>query len=181
MNLNQQNLKKIYDAKASLDCAQAFNIKNQMNIPKIICIHINMGLGDAVNDFKIIEKNKKCLELICGQKAVITTANKSIAAFKLRKGVSIGVKVTLRKGRMWDFLERFLNIALPRIKDFKGINERFDGCGNLTIGVKEQIIFPEIDYNNIDKIRGMNVTIITSSTDDKQAAFLLKKIGVPFK
>lgn len=180
MTLIQATLKDKYKEYVVHRCKTVLNIDNIMSIPKITCIYLSMGLGDAANDFKIIEKNKHCLELICGQKAVITTAKKAISAFKLRKGMPIGLKVTLRRHKMWSFLDKFVNIALPRVKDFRGLKKKFDNNGNLTIGIKENIIFPEIDYLNIDKIRGLNITIVTSSREDHEAHFLLKELGLPF-
>jgi large subunit ribosomal protein L5 len=180
MTLIQLPLKDKYKNSVMDKCKKDLNIKNYMSIPKINCVYLSMGLGDAANDFKIIEKNKHSLELICGQKVVITTAKKAISAFKLRKGMPIGLKVTLRRSNMWDFLERFINIALPRVKDFRGLKKKFDKNGNLTIGIKENIIFPEIDYLDIDKIRGLNITIVTSSRTDQEAYFLLKELGFPF-
>lgn len=176
----QLPLKAKYIQFVAHTCKKKFNIKNCMDVPKIKYISVSMGLGEAATDFKIIEKNKTCLELICGQRAVVTTAKKSISAFKLRKGMPIGLKVTLRRNNMWGFLDRFINIALPRVRDFKGLKKGFDNCGNLTIGLKENIIFPEIDYPDIDKIRGLNITIVTSSYNDKYAMFLLKELGFPF-
>jgi large subunit ribosomal protein L5 len=176
----QLSLKDKYKNDIIKKCKDKLNIKNHMSIPKITCIYLSMGLGDAANDFKIIEKNKHCLELICGQKVVITTAKKAISSFKLRKGMPIGLKVTLRRHRMWDFLDKFVNIALPRVRDFRGLKKKFDKNGNLTIGIKENIIFPEIDYMDVDKVRGLNITIVTSSSNDNEAYFLLKELGLPF-
>jgi len=172
-------LQMIYIKKISKKCIQKFNIKNSMAIPKIASISLSMGLGEAANNPSIIEKNKKCLELISGQKASITRAKKSISSFKIRQGMPIGLKTTLRKDQMWDFLYKFINIALPRVRDFQGIFSRFDGCGNITIGIKDNIIFPELDYKDIDKIRGMNITINTAALNDMQAKFLLRHLGVP--
>lgn len=179
--MSTPRLKKIYINKISHICSNQFGIKNYMNLPKLVAIYISMGLGDAISDFYIIKKNKVCLEYITGQIPIITTAKKSIASFKLREGMSIGLKVTLRKNHMWEFLDRFINIALPRVKDFRGIKSTFDNNGNLTIGIKEQIIFPEVEYDNIDKIRGMNITIVTSSNNNIESKFLLQQLGIPFR
>jgi large subunit ribosomal protein L5 len=140
-----------------------------------------MGLGEAIKNPKIINLAKNSIELISGQKAIIINAKKSIASFKLRVGMPIGVKVTLRKIKMWEFLDRLINIALPRVRDFRGILSNFDGNGNCSIGIKEEIIFPEIDYDTIDKIRGLNISLITNTKNDKIAKILLKKLGIPFK
>jgi large subunit ribosomal protein L5 len=177
----QPRLKKIYLDEVSPKFIKEFSIKNIMQVPKISAICLSMGLGEAINNFKVIETNKQCLEKICGQKVVITHAKKAISAFKLRAGMPIGIKVTLRRDRMWEFLDRLVSIALPRVRDFKGLKSNFDKNGNLTIGIKEQIIFPEIDYKDIDKIRGLNITFLTSSSLDIHAKFILKNIGIPFK
>jgi len=143
---------------------------------------VNMGLGEAIQNVKILDTATGALELITGQKAVITKAKKSIATFKLRKGMSIGCRVTLRRERMYEFFDRFINVALPRIRDFRGVSPNtFDGRGNFSIGVKEQIIFPEIEYDKIEKIRGMNIAIVTNAATDEEARALLKHMGVPFR
>lgn len=172
-------LKITYEKKIINLYMKKYNVINFMDVPKIISVSINMGLGDAINDFEIIKKNKRCLEFISGQKPVIIKAKKSISAFKLRKGMPIGIKVTLRRNHMWEFLEKFINIALPRVKDFRGISNKFDGNGNITIGIKDIIIFPEITYKDIDRVRGMNISILINSNKNDHAKFLLKKIGIP--
>ena len=153
-----------------------------MDIPRIDKIVLNMGLGEAVQNPKIVEKAAQELTLISGQKAVVTRAKKSIATFKLREGMPIGTRVTLRRDRMYDFLAKLINIALPRVRDFRGVSPKgFDGRGNFSMGVTEHIIFPEIDYDKIDQIRGFNVTIVTTSKTDDGARALLEAIGMPFR
>ncbi len=145
-------------------------------------IIVNMGLGEATQNIKILDSASVELAAIAGQKPVITRARKSIAAFKLREGMPIGCMVTLRRDKMFEFLDRLLNVALPRVRDFRGVSDKaFDGRGNYTLGIKEQIIFPEIDYDKIDKIRGMNITIVTSASTDEEAKFLLRRLGMPFR
>ena len=159
-----------------------FKYRNPMAVPRVLAVVLNMGLGEAIQNIKIIESAVEELSLIAGQRAVVTRAKKSIAAFKLRKGMPIGCKVTLRRGRMWDFLDKLFNVALPRVKDFRGIPDKiFDGHGNCTIGIKEHIIFPEIDYDKIDKVKGLNVTIVTNARTDAEGFFLLKYLGMPFR
>lgn len=160
---------------------EEFSLQNPMEVPKIEKVVINMGLGEAVQNPKVIEAAVNELTLIAGQKPVITRAKNSIATFKLREGMPIGVMVTLRGDRMFQFLERLLYIALPRVRDFKGVSDKaFDGHGNYSLGVREQIIFPEIDYDKVDKVRGMNITIVTSAPNDDQARALLRHMGMPF-
>ena len=171
-----------YQSEIRGQLKEKFNLKNIFEVPKLVKIVVNMGVGEAVSDSKIINKAIEDLSLITGQKPVITKAKKSIAGFKLRKGLSIGCKVTLRKKRMFEFLDRLVFIALPRVRDFKGLSKKsFDGNGNYSIGIKEQIIFPEIDYDKIDKIRGMDITIITTTTNQDHAYELLKSFNLPFK
>ena len=159
-----------------------FELKNIFEVPKLEKIVVNIGVGEAVSDSKIINKAIEDLSLITGQKPVVTKAKKSIAGFKLRKGLNIGCKVTLRKKRMFEFLDRLIFIALPRVRDFKGLSKKsFDGNGNYSIGIKEQIIFPEIDYDKVDKIRGMDVTITTTTSNQDHAYELLKSFNLPFK
>jgi large subunit ribosomal protein L5 len=156
-------------------------LSNPMRVPRLEKITINMGVGDAVRDAKLLDAAAADLGTITGQKPMITRARKSIAAFKLREGMSIGAKVTLRGARMWEFLDRLLSTALPRIRDFRGLNPgAFDGGGNYTIGVTEQLIFPEIDYDKVVKIRGMDITIVTTAPDDEEARALLRALGFPF-
>ena len=171
-----------YESEIRGQLKQKFNLKNIFEVPKLGKIVVNMGVGEAVSDSKVINKAIEDLSLITGQKPVITKAKKSIAGFKLRKGVNIGCKVTLRKKRMFEFLDRLIFIALPRVRDFKGLSKKsFDGNGNYSIGIKEQIIFPEIDYDKIDKIRGMDITITTTTTNQDHAYELLKSFNLPFK
>ncbi|MDE6562773.1 MAG: 50S ribosomal protein L5 [Malacoplasma sp.] len=158
-----------------------FNYKSVMEIPRLEKIVINSGLGDATSDSKIVEIGLKELHLITGQKPVATKSKKSIATFKLREGQAIGAKVTLRKEIMWNFLAKLISVAIPRIRDFRGLSVKsFDGKGNYTFGIKEQIIFPEIVYDDVKKIRGFDITIVTSAKTDKEALFLLKELGMPF-
>ena len=175
-------LKEQYEAEIKSALKQQLNIQNSMDIPHIEKIVLNMGLGEAVQNPKIVEKAADELTSIAGQKAVVTRAKKSIATFKLREGMPIGARVTLRKERMYDFLSRLIHIALPRVRDFKGVSFKgFDGRGNYSMGITEHIIFPEIDYDKIDQIRGLNITIVTSSKTDEGAKALLDAIGMPFR
>ena len=175
-------LKDVYTNECVPALKEEFGYTNAMEIPKVEKIVLNMGLGEAVQNPKIVEGAAEELTKIAGQKAVITKAKKSIATFKLREGMPIGCRVTLRGDKMFDFLSKLVNIALPRVRDFRGISTKtFDGRGNFSMGVKEQIIFPEIDYDKIDKIKGLNITIVTSAKTDKEAFFLLNKLGMPFK
>jgi large subunit ribosomal protein L5 len=161
---------------------QEFRYKSSMQVPRVQKIIINLGLGEATQNIKILDSASAELAAIAGQKPVITRARKSIAAFKLREGMPIGCMVTLRRDKMFEFLDRLLNVALPRVRDFRGVSDKaFDGRGNYTLGIKEQIIFPEIDYDKIDKIKGMNITIVTSAKTDEEAKFLLRRLGMPFK
>ena len=160
---------------------QKFNYKNVMQVPKLEKIVINMAVGDAVGNAKILDSAIADLTTIAGQKPVITRARKSLAAWKLRKGMPIGCKVTLRGQRMFDFLDKFMNIALPRVRDFRGVSRNsFDGRGNYAIGVKEQLIFPEIEYDKIDKIRGMDIIVVTTAKTDEEAREFLALLGMPF-
>ena len=160
---------------------QKFNYKNVMQVPKLEKIVINMAVGDAVGNAKILDSAIADLTTIAGQKPVITRARKSLAAWKLRKGMPIGCKVTLRGQRMFDFLDKFMNIALPRVRDFRGVSRNsFDGRGNYAIGVKEQLIFPEIEYDKIDKIRGMDIIVVTTAKSDEEAREFLALLGMPF-
>jgi len=175
-------LKEQYENELKAELQKKLGITNIMDIPKIEKIVLNMGLGEAVQNPKIVEKASQELTLISGQKAVVTRAKKSIATFKLREGMPIGTRVTLRKDRMYDFLSKLINIALPRVRDFRGVSGKgFDGRGNFSMGITEHIIFPEIDYDKIDQIRGMNVTIVTSAKTDESARALLDAIGIPFR
>jgi large subunit ribosomal protein L5 len=175
-------LKDKYKKEIASALAKEFDIKNPMAIPKIEKIVVNMGLGEASANAKILDVATEELRSITGQKPVITKAKKSIAAFKLRQGMSIGTMVTLRGDRMYEFLDRLISIALPRVRDFRGISGKaFDGRGNYTLGIREQLIFPEIDFNKVDKTRGMNISIITTARNDDEARSLLKSMGMPFR
>ncbi len=159
-----------------------FGYKNHMQVPRVQKLVVNMGLGEAIANAKILDSAVEQLGLVTGQKPVITKARKSIANFKLRQGQSIGAMVTLRSDRMFEFLDRLMNVSLPRVRDFKGVSSKaFDGAGNYTLGIKEQIIFPEIVYDKVDKIKGMNITIVTSAKTDEEARALLRHLGMPFR
>jgi large subunit ribosomal protein L5 len=159
-----------------------FGYKNPMQVPRLRSIVLNMGLGEAVTNPKLIESAVTEMTAIAGQKPVVTRAKKAIATFKLREGMPIGVKVTLRRERMWEFFDRLVNLGLPRVRDFRGTNPRgFDGAGNYTLGLKEQIVFPEIDFDKVEKIKGMNVTFITTAETDQEAKELLQNLGMPFR
>jgi len=159
-----------------------FGYKNPMQVPKMEKIVVNMGLGEAINNNKLIEQAEEQLMAISGQKAVVTRSRKSIANFKLRENQAIGCMVTLRKDRMYEFFDRLVSIALPRVRDFKGVSSKsFDGKGNYTLGIKEQIIFPEINYDKIEKIKGMNITIVTTARNDEEGRALLRHLGMPFR
>jgi large subunit ribosomal protein L5 len=159
-----------------------FNYKNAMKVPALKKIVINMGIGEAIQNIKVLDSAVNELTMIAGQKPVITKAKKSIANFKLREGMPIGCMVTLRKARMYEFYDRLVNVALPRVRDFKGVSGKsFDGRGNYTLGIREQIIFPEIDYDKIDKIKGLNISIITTAKTDEEGKHLLKLLGMPFR
>ena len=159
-----------------------FDLKNPMAVPHINKIVVNMGIGEATQNAKILDPAVNELGQITGQKPVTTKAKKSIAAFKVREGQAIGAMVTLRGDRMWEFLDRLLNVALPRVRDFKGVSTKsFDGRGNYTLGLHDQLIFPEIDYSRVDKTKGMNVTIVTTAANDDQARVMLKHLGMPFR
>ena len=161
---------------------ETYKYSNIMQVPKIEKIVINMGLGEAIQNIKILDSAAKEISDITGQKPVITRAKKSIAAFKLRAGMPIGCMVTLRRDRMYDFLDRLINLSLPRVRDFRGISGKaFDGNGNYSLGVREQIIFPEINYDRIDKIKGLNISVVTTAKSDKEGKELLKLMGMPFR
>ncbi len=170
-----------YNKNISKNLIKKFNYQNVMETPKLLKIIINMGVGEAVKDTKKMDSAHNELMSICGQKPVITKAKKANASFKLRAGMPIGLKVTLRKKKMYEFLDRLVNIALPRVRDFRGISSKsFDGNGNYSLGLKEQFIFPEIEYDNVDTPRGMDITIVTSAKSDKEALELLKGFNLPF-
>lgn len=175
-------LRELYHKELVPRLMKDFNYKSVMQVPKLEKIVINMGLGEAIQNVKILDSAVVELAAIAGQKAVITKAKKSIASFKLRQGMPIGCMVTLRRERMYEFLDRLVNVAIPRIRDFKGISGKaFDGAGNYSLGIKEQLIFPEINYDKIDKIKGMNITIVTSAQNDEEGKALLKLLGMPFR
>jgi large subunit ribosomal protein L5 len=175
-------LEERYQKECVPELMEHFGYKNSHQVPKIEKVILNMGLGEAIENPKVLDSAVEELTLISGQRPVVTRARKSIAAFKVREGMPIGCRVTLRKRRMYDFLTKFINIAIPRIRDFRGVSPKaFDGKGNYTLGIKEQIIFPEIDYDKIDKIKGMNVTIVTSAKTDDESRYLLDALGMPFR
>ncbi|MCI5141173.1 MAG: 50S ribosomal protein L5 [Candidatus Electrothrix sp. ATG1] len=175
-------IKELYESECKPQLKEKFGYSNTLEIPKIEKIVLNMGLGEAVQNPKIVEKAANELTLIAGQKAVVTRARKSIATFKLREGMPIGARVTLRREKMYDFLSKLINIALPRVRDFRGISPKgFDGNGNFSMGIKEHIIFPEVDYDKIDKIRGLNISVVTNAKTDEEGRTLLKMLGMPFK
>lgn len=176
------SLKELYDTELKAGLQKNLGIDNVMEIPKIEKIVLNMGLGEAVQNPKVVDQAAEELSRLAGQKAVVTRAKKSIATFKLRQGMPIGARVTLRHERMYDFLSKLINVALPRVRDFRGVSAKgFDGRGNFSMGITEHIIFPEIDYDKIEKIRGLNVTIVTSAKNDEHARALLDAFGMPFR
>lgn len=175
-------LKDKYKNEIAPALAKEFGIENPMGIPKVEKIVVNMGVGEAIANSKVLDTAVEELKSVTGQKPVVTKAKKSIAAFKLRQGMNIGTMVTLRGERMYEFLDRLISVALPRVRDFRGISGKaFDGRGNYTLGIREQLIFPEIDFNKVDKTRGMNISIVTTATNDEQARSLLKALGMPFR
>ena len=175
------NLKALYQAEVAPALMQKFGYKSTMQIPRLEKIVVNVGCSDARENAKVLDAVVSDLTTITGQKAVITKAKKSVANFKLREGMPIGAKVTLRGDKMWEFLDRLFNVALPRVRDFRGISaDGFDGRGNYALGIKEQLIFPEIEYDKIDKIRGMDIVIVTTAQTDEEARELLKQVGAPF-
>ena len=174
-------VREVYKEKIVPQLMKKFSYKNVMQVPKLEKVVLNMGLGEAIQNVKILDSAQKEMADITGQKPVVTRARKAIANFKLRQGVPIGCKVTLRSDRMYEFVDRLLNLALPRIRDFRGVSTKaFDGRGNYALGVREQIIFPEIDYDKIDKIKGMNIVINTTAKTDEEARSLLELMGMPF-
>ncbi|MFH1350379.1 MAG: 50S ribosomal protein L5 [Pseudomonadota bacterium] len=175
-------LKEKYREEVVPALIQEFGYRTIMAVPRLDKVILNMGLGEAIYNIKVLDKGVEELTLIAGQKSVVTKAKRSIAGFKLREGMPIGCKVTLRRGKMYDFLEKLFNVALPRVRDFRGLpNKIFDGRANCTIGIKEHIIFPEINYDKIDKIKGLNVTIATTAKTDNEGYSLLKLMGMPFR
>jgi large subunit ribosomal protein L5 len=175
-------LKDFYRDECVPQMMQEFRYKSPMQVPRLKKVVVNIGLGEAIQNIKLLESASAEITAVTGQKPVVTRAKKSIAAFKLREGMPIGCMVTLRRSRMYYFLDKLMNVVLPRVRDFRGVSEKaFDGRGNYTLGIKEQIIFPEIEYDKIDKVRGMNITIVTSAPTDEEGKFLLKLLGMPFR
>ena len=176
------SLKKRYDEEAVPGLMKEFGFANRMQVPRLQKIVVNMGLGEATQNAKILEAAVTDLATITGQKPVTTRAKKSIATFKLREGMPIGARVTLRKDRMWEFADRLISLALPRVRDFKGVSPKaFDGRGNYTLGIREQIVFPEVDYDKVDRIKGMNVSFVTTAETDEHGRALLRFLGMPFR
>ena len=176
------SLKEYYDKEVIPKLIEAFNYKNVFEVPRLEKVVLNIGLGEAIHNIKLLDSAKDELTLISGQAPVITRAKKSVAAFKLREGMPIGCMVTLRRKQMYDFYEKLVNITLPRVRDFRGVSPKaFDGKGNYTLGIKEQIIFPEIDYDKIDTIKGMNITVVTTAKNNEEGRELLKLLGMPFR
>lgn len=175
-------LQELYNTTIAPQLMEKLQLRNSMEVPRITKITLNMGVGEAIADRKVIEKAMRDMELIAGQKPVVRKARKSVAAFKLREDMPIGCKVTLRRARMYEFLDRLVTIAIPRIRDFRGLNPKsMDGRGNYSMGIQEQIVFPEIDYDHIDVLRGMDITITTSARNDEQGKALLEAFNFPFK
>jgi large subunit ribosomal protein L5 len=175
-------MQEIYWKEVVPQLMKAFGYKNRMQVPRLMKVTLNMGLGEAVSNVKILDSAVEELSLIAGQKAVITKAKRSIAAFKLREGMPIGVTVTLRRGRMMEFFDKLVNVALPRVRDFRGISGKaFDGRGNYSLGIREQIIFPEINLDKIDKVKGLNISVVTSAKTDEEGKELLRLMGMPFR
>ena len=175
-------LKEKYQKEAVTAMMKEFGYKSIMAVPRLKKVVLNMGLGEAIFNIKALDKGIEELSLIAGQKAIVTKAKRSIAGFKLREGLPIGCMVTLRRERMYDFLDKLFNVALPRVRDFRGLSDKiFDGRANCSIGIKEQIIFPEIDYDKVDKIKGLNISIVTTAKINVEGYFLLKLLGMPFK
>ena len=179
---NMTRLKEIYLRDVAPEMKKKFGYKNIMEIPCLDKITLNMGLGEAVQNVKILDSAVEELSIVAGQKAVITKARRSIAAFKLREGMPIGVMVTLRRSRMYEFFDKLVNVALPRVRDFRGVSGKaFDGRGNYALGIREQIIFPEINFDKIDKIKGLNIAIVTTAKTDEEGKELLRLLGMPFR
>jgi len=182
MSKNTPNLQKKYRDEIVGQLMKEFGYANPMQVPRLEKISVNMGLGEAVQNGKLIETAAADLSTITGQKTITTRAKKSIAGFKLREGMPIGVKVTLRRDRMWEFGERLIGFALPRVRDFKGVSPKaFDGRGNYTLGIREHIIFPEIDYDRTDRVKGLNITFVTTAKTDEEGRALLRGLGMPFR
>jgi large subunit ribosomal protein L5 len=175
-------LKELYKSEVVAKLQEQFGYKNVMQVPRITKVTLNMGIGDATSDKKLIDSAVADLEKLSGQKAVVTKARKSVAGFKVREGWPIGCKVTLRDERMWEFLDRLVDISIPRVRDFRGLNPKsFDGRGNYSMGVREQIIFPEIDYDKVDRIRGLDITVTTTADSNEEGLALLSALQFPFK
>ena len=175
-------LKETYQTDLMPALTKEFGYTSPMEVPRLEKIVLNMGLGEAIQNIKVLDAAMEELALIAGQRPVVTRARKSIATFKLREGMPIGCMVTLRRGRMYDFFDKLVNVALPRVRDFRGLSDKaLDGRGNFTVGIKEHIIFPEIDYDKIDKIKGLNITIVTTAKTDEEGKALLKMMGMPFR
>jgi len=170
-----------YTEEAIPKLMKEFSIENPMAVPKLVKISLNMGLGEAIQNSKLLDDAVEEMTAISGQRPTVTRAKKSIASFKLREGMAIGCRVTLRGERMWEFLDQLIAIALPRVRDFRGVSSRgFDGRGHYTLGVRDHLIFPQVDYNKVDKPKGMNITIVTTAGNDERALFLLRELGMPF-
>ncbi len=175
-------LKEKYNAEVVPALIREFGYKSIMSVPKIVKVSLNMGLGEAIQNIKILDSGAEELTIIAGQKAVITKAKKSIAGFKLRQGMPIGCVVTLRRKKMYEFLDKLFNVALPRVRDFRGLSDKsFDGRANCSIGIKEHIIFPEIDYDKVVNMKGLNITIVTTAQTDAEGLYMLKHLGMPFR
>jgi large subunit ribosomal protein L5 len=175
-------LEEVYKEKVAPELTKEFGYSSTMQIPRLKAVYLNMGLGEGSQNHKIIEDAQVELTQIAGQKAVVTRAKKSIAAFKLREGMPVGCRVTLRREQMWDFVDKLINFALPRVRDFQGVSDRgFDGRGNYTLGLKDHTIFPEVDIDKVDMVKGMNITVVTSAKTDKEGKVLLEMLGMPFR
>lgn len=175
-------LRRLYESEIVPQLTEKFGYRNIMQVPKLDKIVLNMGLGEAIQNIKVLDSAAEELKMIAGQKPVISRAKRSIAAFKLRAGMPIGCMVTLRRGRMYDFFYKLVNVALPRVRDFRGVSGKaFDGRGNYSLGIREHIIFPEIEYDKIDKIKGLNITVVTTAKTDEEAKELLRLMGMPFR
>ncbi|MCB1055001.1 MAG: 50S ribosomal protein L5 [Acidobacteria bacterium] len=177
----QPRLKVRYHDEVVPKIKDEFSIENIMAVPRVVQVSLNMGLGEAIQNAKMLDDAVAELGSIAGQRPVVTRAKKSIAAFKLRQGMAIGARVTLRNERMWEFLDNLISVALPRVRDFRGVSGKsFDGRGNYTLGIRDHLIFPEIDFSKVDKVKGMNITIVTTAGNDERARFLLRELGMPF-
>ena len=175
-------LKEYYRDEVAPELTKEFGYKNVMQVPRMVKITVNVGMGEAIQNIKLLDAAAEEVAIVTGQRPLVTKARKSIASFKLRKGMPIGCVVTLRRSRMYDFFEKLVNVALPRVRDFRGIpTKSFDGRGNFSMGIKEQIIFPEINYDSVEKIHGMNITIVTTAQTDEEGRFLLRRMGMPFR